>query len=94
MSADYIPSSRRRPPVWMIIVIIVAMLPVLSFPALLAKTFSGSPERTFVWLYPIYVIASGVCAWICWPERKDVCWILIALMLMSHAAIWLLVSGL
>lgn len=75
----------------MIIVIIMAMLPALAFPTLLAMTSPDSSQRTFVWLYPFYVIASGVCAWICWPDRKDVSWILIILMLMSHAAMWMLV---
>lgn len=77
----------------MIIVIIVAILPALAFPTLLAMVPPGGSERTFVWLYPFYVIASGVCAWLCWPERKDVSWIIIILMLMSHAAIWMLVKG-
>ncbi len=92
MSADYNPSSRRRP-VWMIIVIIVAMLPALAFPKLLAMTAPDSGQRTLVWLYPFYVAASGAFAWICWPERKEVSWVLIVLMLMTHAAIWLLVRS-
>ena len=94
MSTDYNNSSSRRPPIWMIIVIVAAMLPVLAFPTLLAMVSPGGSERIFVWIYPFYVIASGVCAWLCWPERKDVSWILILLMLLSHAAIWMLVKGL
>lgn len=88
-------SDPRRPhaPLWMTVLIIVCMLPVLAFPSLLSAAPSDSGPETLLWLYPLYVIASGVCAWICYPARKEVAWILLILMILSHAAMWALVTS-
>lgn len=86
------PDPRHRVPAWMTIIIIVCMLPLSAFPLLLASAPSQPGPETLVWLYPFYVIASGVCAWICWPARKEISWILLVLMLLSHAAMWILVT--
>lgn len=83
--------NRRGVPPKVTILIIVFMLPVLAFPTLLSLTPAGSAARTFVWFYPVYVIAAGICARICYPERRDVMWILLVLMALSHAAMWALV---
>ncbi len=85
--------DRQRMPLWMAAIIIACMLPLIAFPTLLGVTPPDSSARTFAWLYPFYVIASGVCAWICWPERKEISWILIILMLLSHAAMWFLATA-
>lgn len=90
MSA-YDSDHRTKVPAWVYIVIIICMLPVVTFPTMLSLTTAGSAARTFVWLYPFYVIATGICARLCWPQRRDVMWILLALMILSHGAIWLLV---
>lgn len=82
---------RRRTPLWVTAVIIICMLPVLAFPSLLSMTGADSVARTFVWFYPFYVLGSGVCAWFCWPQRRDLMWILLVLMIISHAAMWTLV---
>ena len=89
--SDYNPASRSRIPAWVTVVIIICMLPVLAFPTMLSMTMPDSPARTFVWFSPFYVIASGVCARICWRQRRDVMWILLILMLLSHLAMWMLV---
>lgn len=78
-------------PLWMKIVIIACMLPALAFPSLLAMTQADTAARTLVWLYPFYVLASGLCSWICYGQRREMSWILIILMLLSHAAIWVLI---
>lgn len=80
-------------PLWAKIVIIVAALPVLAYPWLLSASAADSEERTFLWFYPIYVVASVICAWICWPDRREVSWILIIIMLFSHASILLLINN-
>lgn len=89
--SDYNNAPRQKTPLWVTVVIILCMLPVLAFPSLLSMTTADTTTRTFVWLYPFYVICSGICAWICWPQRRDVMWILLALMVLSHLAMWLLV---
>lgn len=85
--------QQRRVPVWMLIIIIVAALPVLAFPTMLnlaAGEISG--YKVLVWLYPFYVIVSAWLAWQCYGRRTEMTWILIVLMILSHAAMWHLVT--
>lgn len=83
-------SNPGRPPRWLAVVIIVCMLPVFSLPALLPT----APEslRTLIWLYPFYVVCTGCFAWLCWNERPWLTWILLALMILSHMAVWMLAT--
>lgn len=85
----------RRVPVWMICIIIAAMLPVFSFPAMLsaAGASASAGSKAFLWLYPFYVAATGLLAWQCYGRRSEMSWILIALLVLSHAAMWALVSA-
>jgi len=75
-------------------VIVIAALPVLAFPAMLSMS---SPEsagnRYFLWLYPAYVVAAALLAWQCYGRRTEMSWIIIALMLLTHAAMWVLVGA-
>lgn len=82
--------NKRRCPIWMDLAIIACMAPVLAFPFLLHAIPSDNPTNMLSWFYPLYVIASGLCARICYPERKEMTWILLVLALLSHAAIWIL----
>ncbi len=89
MTSSKAPES--RPPLWVIAIIVICMLPVLAFPTLLAETATDTPARIFAWFYPFYVIVSGICAYICWPRRPEVTWVLLVIMLLTHAAMWMLV---
>lgn len=84
----------RRVPVWMLIIIIVAALPVLAFPTMLSLSAADISEyRILVWFYPFYVIVSAWLAWQCYGRRTEMTWILIILMILSHAAMWHLVTS-
>lgn len=84
---------RHGVPVWYVILIIVGVLPVAAYPLILSKwpTADGYEMKLLLWLYPVYVAASGIFAYLCWPERRTESWVLLALMAMSHAAMWSLV---
>lgn len=82
--------NRYPLPLWIKIIIILAMLPLLAYPSLLSTSGADHQARVFIYLYPAYVIASGICAWICWPTRPEVSWILLFLMVLTHIAIWML----
>lgn len=84
-----IPSAPR----WFVAVVIVALLPLFQFPLLLGICPPESEARIFLWLYPIYALTAGYLAWRCYPQRHLMAWILIALLLLSHLAIWLLVNS-
>ncbi len=79
----------------MTILIIVVLLPVFSLPALLDTVPAGDDSlRTIVWCYPFYMLLSGYLAWFAYPQRPTVSWILIALMILSTIAVWLLPGSL
>ena len=76
---------------WFRILLIVLALPAFAYPTLLADGGSGNPTmRTLLWAYPLYVLGTVVCAWACYPARKEVAWILAALLLLSQIAIFYL----
>lgn len=83
---------REKTPWWVTAIIIVAMVPAFVLPL----SASGLPQedtpRYLLWFYPAYVIASGVCAYLSYPERSYLTWILLVLLLMSHAAMALLLQ--
>lgn len=74
----------------MIALIILAMLPMFSFPALLSMAAEGTPARAFLYLYPLYTILAGWLAYLCYPRRPAVAWMILALLLLTHAALWTL----
>ena len=74
-------------PLWMKLLIIALALPALLFPAAVPM-LGGYPElRALVWAYPLYGAATALCAWMCYRERPEVTWILLALLLLSHAGV-------
>lgn len=72
--------------------IVVACLPVLAFFKLMELCPPGGTEETFLWIYPFYVLLAGFCAWKCVVARAALAWIIVVLMLFSHAAMWILVD--
>ena len=80
------PISSRRP-LWVTAVTLLALSPLALFPLLLHHIEPGM--MIFAKLYIPYAIFTAVLAWLCWPRRRDMFWILIVLLLLSHAAMWL-----
>ncbi len=86
-------NNYTKAPLWLVIVTVIAMLPVLAFPMLLDGPAGNQETKALLWLYPLYVLVSGVCAVICYHQRPEVTWILLILMILSHAAMWILYYG-
>ncbi len=75
-------------PLWATLLAILLLLPLGFYPALLGRL---QPESaTLVKLYPLYAIFTAWLAWLCYPRRREMYWILLGLLLLSHAAVWLL----
>lgn len=55
----------------MTIVIVITMLPVVAFPTLLSAMSEGSEGRVYLWLYPAYVLATGILAYQCYGRRTE-----------------------
>lgn len=84
----------HRPPLWVTLIIVIAAMPVLSLPAMLSVTGPDTLPivRTLLWGYPLYVILAAWLAWICYPRRPYMTWILIVLMILTHLAMWVLLN--
>jgi len=72
--------------------IVVACLPLLAFFKLMELCPPGGTEETFLWIYPFYVLLAGFCAWKCACSRVALAWIIVVVLLLSHAAMWILVD--
>lgn len=87
--------SNRRVPVWMLCVIILVALPVVAFPAMLsASAAMAGGDKYFLWLYPAYVVAAAILAYQCYGRRTEMTWIILALMALTHLAMWMLIGAL
>lgn len=78
---------RLRTPWWMTLVIIIAVLPVALWPTVISAMPEGTFPTFMLYLYPAYVIAAGICAYISYPQRPEVAWILVGLLVLSHLGI-------
>lgn len=84
------PSTQNHTPWWFTLICIIVALPATALPQLLSLC---NPDlKAFVWLYPVYVIASCYLAWKIYTTRQLLAWILLAITLLSHGAIWIMVT--
>ena len=81
-----------KTPRWFAAIVIVVLLPLFQFPWLLERCSSDSGARTMLWIYPFYALTAGYLAWQCYPQRRALAWLLLALLVFSHLAIWILVT--
>ncbi|MCF0219246.1 MAG: hypothetical protein HUK14_05645 [Muribaculaceae bacterium] len=82
--------SSRKKPLWLAVLIVALMLPVIFLPAMLPPQPEDSVMSTLMWFYPLYAIASGYLAWHCYDERPYMTWILLGVLLLSHASVFAL----
>lgn len=88
------PEQQQRTPIWFVVVVIVALLPVFQFPALLSLCPQGDESvKLMIWIYPVYEAVAGWLAWRVWPARRELSWILVVLMVLTHCAAWMLVGA-
>ncbi len=82
-------------PLWAKLLIIISALPVVSLPMIINQCSAARYEeiKMFLMIYPLYVLASAVMAWISYRQRREVSLILIVVMLLTHAAMWMLPSA-
>lgn len=75
-------------PKWVAVIAVAFALPLLAFPVLMDMIPDDGINVALLKIYPIYVIVSCVLAWMCYPQRRDMMWILLILVLLSHASMW------
>lgn len=88
MSLEELPQDPM--PLWVKIAVVVCTLPVLALPWLWAGNPGTEEGRVLLWLYPAVVLIFAVCAWKAWRSGPTLTYILLAMMLLTHAAMWLL----
>lgn len=77
-------------PLWLKVTAIVCALPVLAMPWLLAGHPETDTAKTLLWLYPAFVVLDAICAVAAWNRGRELTVILLVLMLLTHAAMWIL----
>lgn len=84
-------NAPERTPLWFGIILVILVLPIFSTPFFLTNTPPDTQARLLGWFFPAYGVISAVCAWICYPDRRALAWILAVLMLLSDLGMWALV---
>lgn len=82
----------ERAPRWVVVVAVIAALPATQMPMLLSSCPDVGGARTLLWIYPFYTLLAAWLAVACYPRRPYMTWILLALMLLTHVAMWMLVA--
>lgn len=82
---------KTRVPWWFTVLLVLLCVPMFSFVSFVAATPPGSTARILAWAYPVYVPLSAVCAWMCYPDRRELAWILTVLLALCDAGMWFLV---
>lgn len=77
-------------PLWFGAVVFLAAAPAAVMP--FVPGFDAVADSLgMLWtLYPIYVVATAICACLSYTRRREVAWILVAVMLLAHTALILL----
>lgn len=80
--------QRRHRPWWFTLLLILLVLPAFGLPWLLVSAPEGSLLMMLIRLFPFYLVASAICAWYAYPQRRDVAWILVAMMIITSSALY------
>ena len=88
MSLDEIPTNPM--PWWLKALIVLLTLPVLGLPWLWAGNIETDTGKTLLFFYPVFAVLAAWCAWKAWARNETLTWILLALMLLTDGAMYLL----
>lgn len=81
---------RPRRPWWFVLILILLVLPAFGMPWLLADAPQGSVLYILIKWFPAFLLLAAVCAWYAFPQRRDVGWILVAIMFLSDCALFVI----
>ena len=81
---------RPRRPWWFTALLILLVLPAFATPWLLADAPAGSLLEILIKWFPAYLLLSAFCAWYAYPARREVAWILVALMVLSSGSLFMI----
>ena len=81
---------RPRRPWWFTVILVILVLPSFGLPWLLADAPDGSMLQLMIKWFPAFLVLSAVCAWYSYPQRRDVAWILVGIMVMTTGALYMI----
>ncbi len=73
-------------PVWFVVLVLAAAVPMVVMAAQadsILRAAYDTETSALNWLYPAYIVASGSLACICYRQRREVAWILLAMMILT-----------
>ncbi len=88
MSLDEKPTNPM--PWWLKALIVLLTMPVLGLPWLWAGNIETDTGKTLLFFYPVFAVLAAWCAWKAWARNETLTWILLALMLLTDGAMYLL----
>lgn len=82
-------NSYNRPPWWMTVVILVMLLPLFSWPMVIASLPEGESDnwKMLIYIFPIYAILSAYYAYRTFADRKELSIILLAVLFLSYLGV-------
>ncbi|MDE6809514.1 MAG: hypothetical protein K2J42_05435 [Muribaculaceae bacterium] len=89
------PLRSQKVPVYVMVLIIIAALPVVLMPFILSMSSTPLPElkKIFLWIFPFYLIVAAFLSWQCYRyERTVMSWILIVIMYLTDVSIIFLLN--
>ncbi len=82
-------NSNRTTPVWLTLLVVVLTLPGLFYPLTISEQAHIYPiAKGLMFFYPVYSLISGFLAWLCYRQRAVLTWIILVLLIMSHACFY------
>lgn len=73
-------------PMWFVVLVLAAAVPMVVLAAQadsILRAAYDTESSALNWFYPAYIVASGALACICYHRRREVAWILLALMILT-----------
>ncbi|MFG6386524.1 MAG: hypothetical protein K1V80_08650 [Muribaculaceae bacterium] len=85
----------QRAPWWFTLLLIIIVLPGMAFIPQASAILEDARwlGTSYVgWLYPVYILLSAVIAWVCYPQRRTIAWILVALIVITMAGLFVTIG--
>ncbi|MDE6191182.1 MAG: hypothetical protein K2G47_06100 [Muribaculum sp.] len=80
----------NRPPWWMTVVILIMLLPLISWPMVIASLppeEDGGNWKMLIYIFPVYAILSAYYAYRCYDGRRELSVILLSVLLLSYLGV-------
>ena len=85
--------QNQKSPWWFAVLLIIICVPALFMEAQAVKVMSDTgwiANDLTTWLFPAYIIISVFSAWLCFPNRRTLAWILFFLVVLTDLGLLLM----